>query len=152
MWKNMRKKTIEGLELIALVAFASLIISISISWGAGPGKRAEPENRVDRGQQAYGVYCASCHGRAAEGDGPMAELLKVQPPDLTRISQRNGGAFPKDRVAASIDGRYEVRSHGPSSMPVWGLSFQDAGRDFDQEPDVQEKIKDLVAYLESIQK
>ena len=149
---NMRKKTVEGLELIALVAFASLIITFSMSWGAGPDKPADPENRVDRGRQAYGVYCASCHGGSGEGNGPMADLLKVQPPDLTRISQRNGGTFPKDRVFASIDGRYLIRSHGPSSMPVWGLSFQEAGRDFDKEPDVQEKIKDLVAYLESIQK
>lgn len=151
MLKNM-KKTMEGLEVIVLLAFASFIIAFSMSWGAGPVKTAEPEKPADRGRQAYGIYCASCHGRAAEGDGPMAELLKVQPPDLTRISQRNGGAFPRDRVTASIDGRFEVRSHGPSTMPVWGLSFQQAGRDFDQEPDVQEKIKDLVAYLESIQK
>jgi mono/diheme cytochrome c family protein len=149
----MRKKKIkEGLELIVLVAFASLVISFSMSWGAGPAGPDKEESRADRGRQVYGIYCASCHGRAAEGDGPMAEVLKVQPPDLTRISQRNGGAFPEDRVASSIDGRLEMRSHGPSSMPVWGLSFRDAGRDSDQEREVQEKIKDLVTYLETIQK
>jgi mono/diheme cytochrome c family protein len=142
------------LEFIALVAFASLVVSFSMSWGAvpaRPGKPAEPESRLDRGRQSYGIYCASCHGRAAEGGGPLAEALKVQPPDLTRIRERDGG-FSEDRVASAIDGRLEMRGHGPSSMPVWGLIFRETGRDSDQEPEVREKIQDLVAYLASIQK
>jgi len=36
-------------------------------------------------------------------------------------------------------------------MPVWGLSFQEPGRDSDQERQTREQIRDLVAYLESIQ-
>jgi mono/diheme cytochrome c family protein len=148
----MRTKTREGLEMIALLALASLVAAFSLSQGAGPAPTAEQKGRVERGGQTYRVYCASCHGASAAGDGPMAEALKVRPSDLTRISERNGGTFSQAGVAAAIDGRLEIRSHGPSSMPVWGLSFQEAGRDSDQEKDVQEKIKDLVAYLESIQK
>lgn len=148
----MRKKTREGLEVIALLALGSLIIALPLSRGAGSPATPERQDRVERGGQAYHTYCASCHGAAAEGNGPMAEVLKAKPADLTRISQRNGGTFPEGRVASTIDGRLAVRGHGPGSMPVWGMSFQDPGKDSDQEKDVQEKIKDLVAYLESVQK
>ncbi len=82
----------------------------------------------------------------------MVEVLKVKPADLTRIRERNGGAFPESRIAAIIDGRLEIHGHGPGSMPVWGLTFGESGRDSDQETEVRERIKDLVAYLESVQK
>ena len=36
-------------------------------------------------------------------------------------------------------------------MPVWGLSFQDPGKDTDQEAMVRHKIRDLVAFIESVQ-
>jgi hypothetical protein len=82
----------------------------------------------------------------------MVEVLKVRPADLTRIRERNGGSFPEGRIASVIDGRLEVHGHGPGSMPVWGLTFRESGRDSDQEREVRERITDLVAYLESIQK
>lgn len=148
----MRKRTREGLEIIALLGLASLVAAFSLSQGAGPAPTAEQKGRIEQGGRTYRVYCASCHGASATGDGPMAEALKVRPADLTRISERNGGTFSAGAVASAIDGRFEIRGHGPSSMPVWGLSFQEAGRDSDQEQAVREKIADLVAYLESVQK
>jgi mono/diheme cytochrome c family protein len=146
----MRSKTKEGLQIIAVLGLASLAAALPLSWGAA-GQQAEHKDRTARGGQAYRIYCASCHGTGGEGNGPMAQSLNVQPADLTRIRERYG-AFPEGRIAAAIDGRQEVLSHGPAAMPVWGLSFQDAGRDLNQEREVQEKIHDLVAYLESIQK
>jgi len=143
----MRGKTKEGLQVIALLALASLAAALPVSQNTA----AEPKERTARGAQAYRIYCASCHGLAGEGNGPMAQSLTARPADLTRIRERYG-AFPDDRIAATIDGRAEVPSHGPSAMPVWGLSFQDAGKDRDQEREVQERIRDLVAYLRSIQK
>ena len=148
----MRKKTREGLEVIALLGLGSLAIALPLSRGAGSPTTPDRQDRVERGGQTYRTYCASCHGNTAEGNGPMAQVLKTKPADLARISQRNGGTFPEQRVASIIDGRLAILSHGPSAMPVWGLSFQDPGKDMDQEKEVQEKIKDLVAYLESVQK
>jgi mono/diheme cytochrome c family protein len=143
----MRSKTKEGLQVIALLALASL----AAAFPSSPNSGADQKDRVERGRQAFRIYCASCHGMGAEGNGPMATALKTEPADLTRIRERYG-SFPEDRIAAAIDGRAEVLSHGAGSMPVWGLSFQEAGRDLDQEREVREKIRDLVAYLESIQK
>ncbi|MFL6194632.1 MAG: c-type cytochrome, partial [Thermoanaerobaculia bacterium] len=148
----MRNKTKEGLQFIAFLGLASLAAALPLAHDAAKARNPEGEDRVAKGAQAFGVYCASCHGLGGEGNGPMAEALKDRPADLTGIRERNGGAFPKDRLAAVIDGREAVLSHGPGSMPVWGLSFQDAGRDLDQEKEVRERIQDLVAFLESIQK
>ncbi len=110
-----------------------------------------PALRAAIGKATYRVYCSNCHGETARGDGPVAEVLKVPPADLTRISENNRGVFPSADVYATIDGRTEVDAHGSREMPVWGLTFQDRNRDSEQEGAVQEKIRDLVFYLESIQ-
>jgi mono/diheme cytochrome c family protein len=153
----MRGKTKEGLEVIVVLGLASLAAVLPLSLGAAPPvenpqqAQDEREARVVRGGRMYEIYCASCHGTGAEGNGPMAQALKGRPADLTQIRQRNGGSFPADRVAAFIDGCLAARGHGPGSMPVWGLSFRIAGEDQDQERQVKETIRDLVSYLESIQ-
>jgi len=143
-------KTLQTLVLgmVSLAAAGLLSPGFSQDKGKPPETR---EDRIARGGRAYRVYCAGCHGAAARGDGPMADLLKVRPADLTRFRAGNGGTFPADRVAADVDGRAVVRGHGPSEMPVWGWSFKERGLDADQEREVQEKIRDLVQFLESIQ-
>lgn len=100
------------------------------------------------GQSTFSLYCASCHGPAAKGDGPMAQVLTKRPADLTRIAQRNGGRYPADLVAKVIDGRSPVKGHGGGEMPVWGDAF---AKSADPEP-ASERIARLVAYLESIQR
>ena len=104
-----------------------------------------------RGRVSYRLYCASCHGNAGKGDGSVARYLKSAPTDLTKLAHANKGKFPADRVYASIDGRNPVAGHGGADMPVWGLSFQDPGKTDNQEPMVQHKIRDLVAFIEAIQ-
>lgn len=111
---------------------------------------APQEGSVARGRVSFRIYCASCHGATAQGNGPVGAYLKIPPADLTRLAAKNKGEFPADRVAASIDGR-EVPSHGPRDMPVWGLSFQTPEKDSDQEAEVRLRILDLTAFLRSIQ-
>ena len=72
------------------------------------------------GARLFGFHCAACHGAAAEGDGPLGEMLTIRPPDLTELSARNGGVFPLARVLARVDGTTEVMAHG-GPMPVFGL-------------------------------
>jgi mono/diheme cytochrome c family protein len=148
----MRAKMKEGMQLIAFLGLASLAAALPLSQTAAPGAQGSRESRAEAGGRTYRAFCASCHGASATGNGPMAEVLKVRPADLTRIRERNGGGFPEGRIAGIIDGRLEVHGHGPGSMPVWGLTFRESGRDTDQETEVRERIKDLVAYLESVQK
>ena len=82
----------------------------------------------------------------------LASLLKVAPTDLTTITERSKGqGFPAEEVRRKIDGRDLVSGHGQAEMPVWGLSFQVLEKEGDQEPEVQAKLDQLVAFLESIQ-
>lgn len=126
------------------------IVLIAAAWPMFIAAEEEPGNAA-RGRAAFNLYCSSCHGKTAKGDGPVAYSLKVSPTDLTQLSASNGGRFPKEQTYARIDGRDMVPAHGPSDMPVWGLSFQDPGKDSDQEAMVRHKLNDLVAYVESLQ-
>ncbi|MEM9426617.1 MAG: c-type cytochrome [Pseudomonadota bacterium] len=75
---------------------------------------------ANEGAAAFLDHCAACHGAAAMGDGPMATLLTIAPPDLTGLAARSGGAFPLAQVVQRIDGTTEIRAHG-GPMPVFGL-------------------------------
>jgi len=79
---------------------------------------------VDVGKREYDAACAVCHGVSGKGDGPLRGELKSGVPDLTVLARDNNGVFPFDRVYQVIDGRREVRVHGPRDMPVWGSSFR----------------------------
>jgi len=103
---------------------------------------------VALGRQIYLERCASCHGLSGEGDGPVARALTTPPANLRRLSERFGNPLPEDQVARFIDGRAEVRAHGPRDMPVWGARFYAETQDANA---VQARIAELVAYLESIQ-
>lgn len=113
---------------------------------------AQETDSISSGRLLYRVHCQSCHGEDGTGDGPMAEVLKIPPSDLTRLSRDNDSKFPLKEVTEVIDGRREVRGHGTRTMPVWGITFQDPGRDSNQEEDIRGRIRDLALYLQSLQR
>lgn len=102
------------------------------------------------GAQLFKTWCASCHGLTAQGNGPLAPVMKKPVPDLTQIAGKNGGLFPAARVARVVDGR-DVVSHGDPEMPVWGTAFRST-KDGYSEASARARIDALVKYLESIQK
>jgi mono/diheme cytochrome c family protein len=115
---------------------------------AASGNRQE-QDRFS-GQSLFVLYCASCHGTSARGDGPLADSLRKRPPDLTTIAKTNKGTFPRDQVHRIIDGREPVKGHGGPDMPVWGDAFSRSRDDADPES-VRQKIDAIVTFLESIQ-
>ena len=104
----------------------------------------------EHGSTLYATYCASCHGPSARGDGPLAEVMKRRPPNLTEILKRNNGVFPKELVFRIVDGRQPVRGHGGPDMPVWGDAFKRA-IEVGGEEAVKNRIQAIVDYLELIQ-
>ncbi|MDG4647597.1 cytochrome c [Roseibacterium sp. SDUM158017] len=105
-----------------------------------------------RGERLFAEHCAVCHGLGLRGDGPMAEILLIPPPDLTRIAERHDG-FPRVGIARTIDGRAPMVSHG-SDMPIYGYVFREMSRvlhDGSQTVVTAPEVVDLVAYLESVQ-
>lgn len=110
---------------------------------------------ADPGRGDFMNYCAACHGVGGKGDGTVAEFLTISAADLTQMSLRNGGIFPRPRAIEVIDGRAQVSVHGERDMPVWGDWFKfeadSDGAGAKTEKVVRERITALVDYLESIQ-
>lgn len=111
---------------------------------------AEGPSAALRGSATFRTYCASCHGKTAHGDGPVAERLRFAPADLTQIAHRNGDKFPAEKITRIIDGRDSLRGHGGTDMPVWGDVFLESREGYDRAK-VREKIEELVQYLASLQ-
>lgn len=109
---------------------------------------------IDEGAALYARHCATCHGLEAKGNGPMAPVLVLQPPDLTKLTERNEGAFPVRRVVMRIDGRDPLVSHG-SPMPVYGDFFDGdevlLKAETGQPVLTSVPVVDLLEYLRSLQ-
>lgn len=105
------------------------------------------------GQELYSRFCASCHGKAGNGDGPVSESLRVEVPDLTLIAVRAGGKYPRERIVQIIDGRHIIGAHGSRTMPVWGeeLGHIEIGNP-DAERASRTVIERLADYLGLLQK
>lgn len=101
------------------------------------------------GPYLYRVFCASCHGESGKGDGPVADLVRPRPSDLTAIAARRRGMFPRDEVFAIIDGRTRIPGHGSREMPVWGDVLR--ASEGDDEAIIRKRIDALVKHLEPIQ-
>ena len=128
---------------IGLAATAALVLL----WGTPTVASAG-----SAGGALFNTYCAACHGADARGNGPVASVLRVQPPDLTLLTRRFGTPLNGDKVAEYIDGRVAVMAHGPRDMPVWGNRLQDEllGRPATEDT-VRRTIDSIVMYLVSIQ-
>jgi len=102
------------------------------------------------GSTSFDLYCASCHGREGTGNGPVASSLRIRPADLTTLTRRHNGTFPREQVRAYIDGRKRApAAHGSSEMPVWGPLLRALDP---SDLRVSVRLDNLVAFIESIQK
>jgi hypothetical protein len=126
--------------------------AIAILALAFPGWASDQQSIV-RGRQLYVRYCAPCHGKDADGRGPVADDLKMSPSDLRYLSERYGMPLPMGTIARFIDGRQDVAAHGPRDMPVWGRRFYDAWTAHESgEEDLDTQIREIVRYLNAIQR
>jgi mono/diheme cytochrome c family protein len=127
-----------GLLLVAFLRAATAAVSSQLGI------------RSFAGEDLFRFYCANCHGASAKGDGPLALKLKTMPADLTRIAERNGGTFPRERIEQFITyGDPSTLAHGEPDMPVWGEIF--LGLDPSSDRRVKLRIESLVRYVESLQ-
>jgi mono/diheme cytochrome c family protein len=139
---------------------ARLVVMMALLAGCGAkhvAKRAiapSPADLVAEGRRAYLESCASCHGRSGVGDGSIAASLRTAPTDLTRLSEQNGGTFPRDRFIAIVTGARDVAAHGTREMPVWGIRFEppDQGATAVASVVATRRIESLLAYVETLQR
>lgn len=134
-------------------ALAALVIMAGLH-GSGAAQAPKPRNSSLAIASMYGAdlfdfYCASCHGVDGKGHGPTASALKVAPADLTTLTSRNGGRFPRATLEAYVTGKRETPAHGSADMPVWGPIFRaldpkDAAN--------QVRIRNIVDHIELLQR
>jgi len=139
------------LKLPFISAVALLVLAVV------PSVQANSQTPIpaDPGRGDFMTYCAACHGVSGIGDGTVAEFLTLTAANLTQLSLKNGGIFPRQRAIEVIDGRAQVSVHGERDMPVWGDWFKfeadSDGAGTKTEKVVRERITALVDYLESLQ-
>jgi len=125
----------------------------------GLSANAFADEKIDVGKREYESVCAVCHGISGKGDdGPLKSLLTTPVPNLTVLAKNNRGVFPFDRVYQIIDGRQEVKAHGPRDMPIWGSAFNNQSSLYfknypphDNESATRSRILALVEYVYRLQ-
>ena len=124
----------------------ALIVMTLLCTGVAAGQT--PPATAVSGSDIFYNSCASCHGTAGKGNGPLGQVLTVRPADLTIIAKKTGGVFPATKIYELIDGRNPaVRGHGGPDMPVWGDIFAARG----SAASVKNRINELVKYIERLQ-
>jgi mono/diheme cytochrome c family protein len=104
------------------------------------------------GKQMFVNYCAPCHGADGKGNGPQVSALVQRPVDLTVLAKNNGGKFPASHVTAVLNfGAKDAAAHGTRDMPVWGPILGSMGQPEDNRTTQALRVKNLEAYIESIQ-
>jgi mono/diheme cytochrome c family protein len=133
--------------MLAVVSMAALIV-----WAtAQPANHIPPILRPVDGASIFRNYCATCHGLDGRGDGPVSKALKGEVPDLTGLSQRNGGAYPAVHVRNTVLFGTDtlLPAHGSKEMPIWGPIFHEI--EFDRDLG-HVRLENITRYLESIQR
>ena len=129
------------------VALLSVLVCTAPAWAVSP-------QATEAGKRLYLKYCATCHGRDAKGDGPLAATLKTKPTDLTQLAKKSGGKFPYVDVLDILDGSTPYPAHGSAEMPAWGETFQadvpGTGSAMGQ-AEVRGRLMLLTDYLRTIQ-
>jgi hypothetical protein len=124
----------------------------------GSSATALAADKLDVGKMQYDSSCAVCHGSAGKGDGPLKSQLVSRVTDLTVLAKNNSGVFPFDRVYQIIDGRQEIKAHGPREMPIWGRAFNMQTSIFfenypayDIESSARSRVLSLIEYVYRLQ-
>jgi mono/diheme cytochrome c family protein len=135
-------------------AVIGVAVALSLSGVAAAAQKAE---KSDMGKREWQANCAACHGMDGKGVGPITDLLKKSPGDLTTLAKKNNGVFPVARVYEVIDGTKDVKAHGTRDMPIWGQEYSIRAAEYyqdipyDPEVYVRARILSLIDYLYRLQ-
>lgn len=128
------------------IGLSTLAVMVSLATAVSAGS-----NGAEEGREIYLQHCAPCHGRSGDGYGPVAPCLSKPPTDLRLLWKRYGNPLPEDQIARFIDGRADVKAHGPREMPVWGEYVWKKSEGKQGQRRVKQAVSDIIAYLQSIQ-
>ena len=127
-----------------------LVLSVLVAWaGAAPWQTTPPREDYNSGAYLYRAFCVSCHGESGRGDGPVASLSDRRPADLTALTKRGGGVFPRTRVLSVLEGTIKLPSHDAPAMPNWSRVLRRT--EGDDERVVRKRLEALASHVESLQ-
>jgi mono/diheme cytochrome c family protein len=118
--------------------FWAILVLLGAS-AAANAATTEQDKAVERGNAHYLLFCANCHGINADGKGPLVELLKVTPSDLTTLKKTSSGESVTERVLKAVAGRHQVQS-GEHKMPIFSDNLEIS------------TVIEIGAYLDTVQK
>jgi mono/diheme cytochrome c family protein len=82
---------------------------------------AADDASLARGEEAYALYCTSCHGTSGLGDGVAATALDPAPAAIARTSQMLSDDYLFWRIS-------EGGAHFATAMPAWDVALDEAVR------------------------
>ncbi len=112
---------------------------------------------IDFGKNEFKTNCAACHGLEGKGNGPIVDLMKKPPPDLSLLARSNKGILPIEKIYNTIAGDVP-QAHGGRDMPVWGNIYKIEAANYymdvpyDAEAYVRAKILYLTEYISRLQR
>jgi mono/diheme cytochrome c family protein len=115
---------------------AAALAAIALASPAG-ADTVPDKATLERGQAHFLLFCANCHGADADGHGPLVDLLKVAPTNLT-VLRRMGGPSVAERVLVAVDGGHQVTAEG-HKMPIFSDHLE------------VRTVREIGVYLDSIQ-
>lgn len=136
------------------LALLAVVVAFSVPGAAGAQAAGDD---AKRGMADYQAHCLQCHGAKGKGDGRVMDMQHRRLPDLSRLSLRNQGVFPKDRVMEIIDGTGVIVIHGTSGMPVWGTRMREEAAKqckssgCNADSIVRERLRALADYIALLQ-
>ena len=128
------------MNILKLVCICSILVFVPIillahDWNA-PKEAASRQNPVpkeeaafERGKKLFNQYCANCHGKSGQGDGPAAAQLKTKPDNLAE----RAGHHPDGDFAWKI-------ANGRGDMPAFKNQLS------------ENQIWDLTHFIQSLKK
>ena len=134
-----------------------ILAAVGLMILAGCDSQEMPE--PGEGAALFAENCAMCHGGDGRGKGELAAEIRAErgrlPADLTQITRRNKGTFPRAHVLSYIDGY--TRGRLPAqNMPEFGLLLEGPSVPVDTGDGVMSPVPRplaaLMVYLESIQR
>ncbi len=123
--------------MLKLTFRLAVVVVLILPWSA--------KALAQSGREDYRHYCAACHGLDGRGKGTWNG---TEVPDLTRLSQKNGGKFPFEEIHQVVDGRSQPVWHQRRrDMPYWGEVFALE----ENHTKVEARIAAIVDYVRDLQ-
>lgn len=128
---------------LAVTLLVALLIHTSAAAAQVPGQTGS-------GATLFDAYCAPCHGTDGKGKGSISGALKTPPPDLSTLTARHGGRYPRARVERFVtDGTGTLApAHAVKVMPKWGPTLSSFDPSIAR---VKGNIAAIVSHLETLQ-